>query len=262
MVKIALTQLKPVYDKNESLKNIEYYSGIASENNSDLIVFPEYYMFYSSNKSDIIDKSETLDGSYVNNIKKIAKNNNINIITGINERDNNKLYDTAIYVNKDGELSGYYRKTHLYDAFNYRESDVYDYGDGPFNTFKIDNISLGILICYDVRFPELFRNYSLNGVDAVIIISGWFSGPVKEEQWLSLVSVRALENTVYIGTSNLIGGGFTGIASFVDPIGIITNRCAEDENIIYSTVDTERIKRVRKIMPLLNQRRPELYKRI
>ena len=262
MVKVALTQLKPVCDKNESLKNIEYYSGIASGNTSDLIVFPEYYMFYSSNKNDIIDKSETLDGSYVNTIKKIAKNNNINIITGINEKDKDKYYDTAIYINKSGELLSYYRKTHLYDAFNYKESDVYDYGNGPFNTFKIGNINLGMLICYDIRFPELFRNYSLNGVDAIIMISGWFSGPIKEEQWLSLVSVRALENTVYIGTSNLIGGGFTGITSFVDPIGIITNRCTEDENIIYSTIDTERIKKVRKIMPLLNQRRPELYRKV
>ncbi len=260
MIKVALTQLKPVHDKNISLKNIEYYSGIASKNNSDLIVFPEYYMFYSNNKNDIVNGSETLDGNYINNVKKIAADNNINIITGINEKNGNNYYDTSIYINKNGELSNYYRKTHLYDAFDYKESDIYNYGNGPFNIFKINDINLGMLICYDVRFPEVFRSYSLNNADAVVIISGWFSGPVKEEQWLSLISVRALENTIFIGTSNLIGDGFTGITSFVDPIGIIINRCSESENIIYSTIDGERIKNVRKIMPLLNQRRPELYR--
>jgi len=259
MIKIALTQLNPVYNKNESLKNIEYYSNIASKNNSDLIVFPEYYMFYSSNKKDIINNSETLEDNYIKNVKKIALNNNINIITGINEKNENNYYDTAVYINNNGELLNYYRKTHLYDAFNYKESNIYNYGNGPFNIFKINDINLGILICYDIRFPEVFRKYSLNNADCIIIISGWFSGPVKEEQWLSLVSVRALENTVYIGTSNLIGDGFTGITSFVDPIGVITNRCSEDYGIIYSIVDNERIKKVRKIMPLLNQRRKELY---
>ena len=124
----------------------------------------------------------------------------------------------------------------------------------------MDNVNFGMLICYDIRFPEVFRNYSLNDVDMIVLISAWFSGPMKEEQWLSLVSARALENTVYLATSNMVGGAFTGITTFTDPIGAITARAAEDEGIIYATVDTERIAAVRKKMPVLRQRRPELYK--
>ncbi|NOL59333.1 carbon-nitrogen hydrolase family protein [Ferroplasma acidiphilum] len=259
MVKIALTQLKPVADKDVSLRNIEYYAGTAAANSADLIVFPEYYMFYSQYKDAIIRNAEVLNGNYIKRIKEISRTNKIGIITGINEVYDHNYYDTAVYVN-DGELLNYYRKSHLYDAFGYRESDIYTYGNGPFKISKIGNINFGMLICYDIRFPEVFRNYSLNDADMVILISAWFAGPIKEEQWLSLVSTRALENTTYLATSNMIGGGFTGITTFTDPIGAIINRAAEDEDIIYSIIDTDRISTVRKKMPVLKQRRPELYK--
>ena len=259
MLKIALTQLKPVADKDISLRNIEYYSGIAAANSSDLIVFPEYYMFYSPYRDTVIKNSEPLNGNYVRRLKEISRNSKISVIAGINEVYDGNYYDTAVFI-QDGELSNYYRKSHLYDAFGYKESDIYTYGNGPFKISRIAGINFGMLICYDIRFPEVFRNYSMNDADMIVLISAWFAGTMKEEQWLSLVSVRALENTVYLATSNMVGGGFTGITSFTDPIGAIRTRAAEDEDVIYATVDTERIAAVRKKMPVLRQRRPELYK--
>jgi predicted amidohydrolase len=259
MLKIALTQLNPVAEKDISLRNIEYYSGVAASNSADLIVFPEYYMFYSPYKDNVIKNSEPLNGNYIKKLKEISIVNKIGIITGINEVYDNNYYDTAVFIH-EGELSNYYRKSHLYDAFGYKESDIYTYGNGPFKISRIGGINFGMLICYDIRFPEVFRNYSLNDVDMIVLISAWFSGPVKGEQWLSLVSVRALENTVYLATSNMVNGGFTGITTFTDPIGTIRNRAAEDEDMIYATVDPERIAAVRKKMPVLRQRRPELYK--
>lgn len=259
MVKIALTQLKPVADKDVSLRNIEYYSGIAASNSADLIVFPEYYMFYSPYKEAITKNSEPLNGNYVKRLQEISQSNKIGIITGINELYDRNYYDTAVFIN-DGKLQNYYRKTHLYDAFGYKESDIYTYGNGPFKVSEIGNITFGMLICYDIRFPEVFRNYSLNDADLIILISAWFAGPMKEEQWLSMVSTRALENTVYLATSNMVGGGFTGITTFTDPIGAIINRSAEEEDIIYVSINPERLSAVRKKMPVLKQRRPELYK--
>ncbi|WMT52069.1 MAG: carbon-nitrogen hydrolase family protein [Ferroplasma sp.] len=259
MLKIALTQLRPVADKDISLRNIEYYSGIAASNSSELIVFPEYYMFYSPYRDAVIKNSESLNGNYVRRLKEISQNNRISIIAGINEVYDGNYYDTAVFI-QDGELSNYYRKSHLYDAFGYKESDIYTYGNGPFKISRVGGVNFGMLICYDIRFPEVFRNYSMNDADIIILISAWFAGTMKEEQWLSLVSVRALENTVYLATSNMVGGGFTGISSFTDPIGAIRARAAEDEDIVYATVDLERIAAVRKKMPVLRQRRPELYK--
>ena len=259
MIKIALTQLRPVADKDVSLRNVEYYAGIAASNSADLIVFPEYYMFYSQYKEVIAKNSEPLNGNYVKKLREISQVNKIGIITGINELYDHNYYDTAVFVN-NGELVNYYRKSHLYDAFGYKESDIYTIGNGPFKISKIGNINFGMLICYDIRFPEVFRNYSLNDADMVILISAWFAGPMKEEQWLSLVSARALENTVYLATSNMIGGGFTGITTFTDPIGAIRSRAAEEEDVVYVYVDPERLAAVRKKMPVLKQRRPEIYK--
>ncbi|MEM0140169.1 MAG: nitrilase-related carbon-nitrogen hydrolase [Ferroplasma sp.] len=259
MIKVALTQLKPVADKDISIRNIEHYAATAASNSANLIVFPEYYMFYSSSRDAITKNSETLSGDYVKKLIGISTIYNIGIITGINELYNGNYYDTAVYVN-NGILANYYRKTHLYDAFGYRESDIYTYGNGPFKISTIGDVNFGMLICYDIRFPEVFRNYSMNDADAIILISAWFAGPVKEEQWLSLISVRALENTVFLGTSNLIGDGFTGITSFTDPIGTVICRSSESEDLIYCNIDKERLSAVRKKMPVLKQRRPELYR--
>ncbi len=260
MIKIGMTQLKPVYDKEMSLKNIEKYSKIASQNDADLVIFPEYYMSYANNKEELSKISEEIDGKYMQSLEKIAKSNDVNIITGINERDGDKIYDTSVYINSHSGFTTKYRKTHLYDAFGYKESDMYSYGRGPFDIFTVNDIKIGMMICYDIRFPEVVRNYSLQGADLVVTISGWFAGPIKEEQWLNLVSVRALENTVFFATSNLVGDKFTGITSLADPIGIIRNRCAENEDLIYSIIDKDRLMDVRKTMPLLDQRRPDLYK--
>lgn len=260
MIKIGMTQLKPVYDRETSLKNIEKYSKIASQNGADLIIFPEYYMSYANNKQELLKISEEIDGKYVQSLEKIAKSNSIHIITGVNERDQGKIYDTSVYINSQKGFTAKYRKTHLYDAFGYKESDIYEHGNGPFDVFTVNDIKIGMMICYDIRFPEVVRNYSLQGADLVVIISAWFAGPIKEEQWLNLVSVRALENTVFFATSNLVGDQFTGITSMADPIGIIKNRCAENEDLIYSVIDKDRLMDVRKTMPVLEQRRPELYK--
>ena len=259
MIRIALTQLNPPETKEKSLENIENYARLASKNHADLVVFPEYYMCYYKGIKPA-DEAENIHGGYVQTLEKISQKYKIDIITGIHEKYENRIYDTAVYINKYSGISSYYRKTHLYDAFGFKESDLYSHGNGPFDIFKINDFKIGMVICYDIRFPEIFRNYSLNSADLIVIISGWFSGPVKEEQWLNLVSVRALENTFYVASSNLVGGDFTGISTVADPIGVIINRCAEAPGIIYSDLDLNRINDVRGKMPVLSQRRPELYR--
>ncbi|AAT43545.1 carbon-nitrogen hydrolase family protein [Picrophilus oshimae] len=251
MIRIALTQIHSSMDKESNLEKLRKYTEIAASNGADLIVFPEYFMFYSNDKKYLNENAEPINGIWVKNVIKIFNENSISGIVCINELNDNNVFDTAVYIS--GDVKGYYRKKMLYDAFGYRESDIYKSGNGPFNLYRINDISFGILICYEIRFPELFRNYSKNGADMIIIPSGWFSGPVKEEQWLSLLRARALENTVYIASSNQIYGDFTGISAVADPIGIISERAGESETMIFYDVKKERINDVRQKMPLLEQ---------
>jgi len=265
MLKISLVQAKSDPDKNVTLKKIENYVVRAKRQNSDLIVFPEIFMFYSpvEESNDIRSvKSESLNGQYVNKIKKIAEKHNIRIIVGIYEKINgkSKIYNTIIMVNEKGEIDLTYRKTHLYDAFNFKESEIYLSSNNDFPIFKLGKFKIGLMVCYEIRFPEIARTLALKGVDAVIIPSAWVKGYNKEDQWLTLVKARAIENTIYVLTSNQIGNVFTGITCVADPMGNIIMRASEEEGMIITELRKERINEVRKIVPVLKQRKPELYK--
>lgn len=264
-LKVSLVQAKTDPEKQVTLKKIESYVLKAKRENSDLVVFPELFMFYSpveeSNEIRSV-KSESLNGEYLSKIKKLAKKYHIGIIVGIYEKVNgkSKIYNTIVVINKEGELELTYRKTHLYDAFNFKESDIYLSSDNDFTIFKLGNFKIGIMVCYEIRFPEIARTLVLKGADAIIVPSAWVRGYNKEDQWLTLVKARAIENTVYILTANQIGNVFTGITCAADPMGNIIMRASEEEGLISIELRKERINEVRKIVPVLRQRQPVLYK--
>lgn len=262
---IALTQLKSSRNKEENLELMRKYIIEASEQKAKLVVFPEVFMFYSPEEESVEEKhvkSETLEGSFVTTLRKYAKEYNIGIITGLYEKVNGDLrtYNTVIAINNEGEIIKVYRKTHLYDAFNYAESKKVLPGNNKYEPFELYNFKIGIIVCYEVRFPEIARTLALKGAEALIIPSAWVKGYYKEDHWETLVKARALENTIYVATSNQIGNIFTGYSMLVDPLGFILERANEEEEyMIIGKIYKERIKKVRKVLPLLNQRRRELY---
>ncbi len=264
-LRISLVQASSVPDKEETIKKIEKYSQQASQQKSNLIVFPEIFMFYSppEESKDIRSvKAEYLHGEYVEKVRNIARKNNIYIITGVYEKvkGKSKIFNTVIIVNGEGNLIGVYRKTHLYDAFNFKESDIYLSSDNKLSLFKIGSFKVGIMVCYEIRFPEIARTLALKGADAIIVPSAWVRGYNKEDQWITLVRARAIENTLYVLTANQIGNVFTGITAVSDPMGNLIMRASEEEEMITTDISKERIKNVRKLVPVLKQRKPELYK--
>ncbi len=264
MLKIALTQLKSSVNKEENLEEMKKVVKQAYENRAKLVVFPEMYMFYAEKMSleEKFNNAETLEGNFVKETKRLAKEYNLGIVVGIHERAQNDMrtYNTTIVVNNEGEVIHIYRKTHLYDAFNYSESKRIIRGDNKLEPFDYLGYKIGLMVCYEVRFPEIARTLALKGAELLLIPSAWFKGYNKEDQWETLVKARALENTVYVGTSNQIGNDFTGISMFVDPMGIVLERATEEEEyIIYGEVRKERLESVRKVLPVLAQRRKELY---
>lgn len=264
-MKISLVQAKSDTDKSSTLIKIQEFVKKAAEQRSDLVVFPEIFMFYSppEENNDIRSmKAEFLNGEYVKKIKEICKENEMNLVVGVYEKikGKSKIYNTIIYVDRTGEIKITYRKTHLYDAFNFRESDIYEASDNDFPTFELGHFKLGLMVCYEIRFPEIARTIALKGVDAILVPSAWVRGYNKEDQWLTLVKARAMENTVYVLTSNQIGNVFTGISAASDPLGNIITRASEEEEMITLEIRKDRIENVRKILPLMEQRRPDLYK--
>ncbi len=118
---------------------------------------------------------------------------------------------------------------------------------------------LGLLICYEIRFPELPRLLALAGAEVLLVPAAWVAGPLKEDHWTTLLRARALENTVYVAASDQVGPVFVGRSMLVDPLGVIVAGAGEDPGLVLGEVDLERIATARDRLPLLQQRREEIY---
>jgi predicted amidohydrolase len=260
---VSTVQLTTSRNKEENLRKIQQYIEKAKNSNSDLVVFPEASMFFSPPDEPLeilYEKAEDLDGPWITEVKKFAKENEINVILGIYEKsDNKKVYLTAVFIDKNGDIRHTYRKTHLYNAFSFMESERIQPGKEYYSPINIDGFRVGILLCYELRFPEIARTYALKGADILIVPAAWIKGYLKEDHLLTLAKARALENTNYLVLSAQIGNIFTGYSMIIDPLGIPISRATEKEGIITGEIDKERLKEVRDTLPVLFQRREDLY---
>ena len=264
MIKLAAVQLESSRDKRENLTKMRKWVEKISKFKPDLIVFPEDYEFCSVGESSktIYGKAESLDGPWVRSVARIARNQNTSIIVGTYEREekSKRVFNTTVYVDSNGEVQHVYRKAHLYDAFDYKESNKVALGDGPLSLVTLKDIRFGLCVCYEVRFPEVARTYALAGADLLVIPTAWIRGLLKEEHLLAMAKARSIENTMYVAISALIGGIYTGISAIFDPMGVPICRATDVESFIIGDIDKRRITEVRTRLPLLNQRRSNLYK--
>ena len=118
---------------------------------------------------------------------------------------------------------------------------------------------MGLMICYDIRFPELSRILTVNGADIIVIPSGWVHGIMKEEHWITMLKARAIENGVYVIAPNQVGNIFCGRSMIVDPLGSILTDLGDKTGIEIVEIQRERIDEVRKTLPLLKNRRTDIY---
>ncbi|MEE8180439.1 MAG: nitrilase-related carbon-nitrogen hydrolase, partial [Nitrosopumilaceae archaeon] len=162
MSKIALVQFKASKDKNQNLKRILNYVQNASKRGAQLCAFPEFMMFYtpsSQSPAKLASLAETINGSFVKSIANAAKENSIQVVGTFYEksRKKNRVYDTSFLISKSGKIVSTYRKIHLYDALGFKESNKITPGSKIMSPTRTSIGKLGMLICYDLRFPEMSR---------------------------------------------------------------------------------------------------------
>ena len=149
-----------------------------------------------------------------------------------------------------------YRKLHLYDAFGQRESDIVRAGDiAPPQTFPWEGFTVGMQTCYDIRFPEVSRQLVDVGADLLLVPAEWVRGPLKEHHWRTLVTARALENTVYIAAADHAPPIGAGNSMVVDPMGVELVTIGDEAGIAVAEVTPERVAAVRRVNPALALRR-------
>lgn len=263
-MKVSVAQLISTENKEENLAKACEYIKKAKDVGSDLVVFPEHHMITISNpsKTNRADVAETTDGPFVTKLAEAAKRHNIYVACGIYEKkpgEESRAYNSVVFINRTGEVVYNYRKTHLYDAFGAKESDGSVPGSEPPQVIDTEFGKVGIMICYDVRFPEVARQLTLQGAEIILAPTAWKSGTLKEHHWHTLVKARAIENTVFMVGADQIGNDNVGNSMIVDPMGVAISSAGEEEALISAELDIKRLYRVREKLPSLNNRKPELY---
>ncbi len=258
--KIALLQMEVSREKEENLKKIAGMCREAASQGARLVVAPEYAIASLKREEMPTVVAEDLQGFFVKRLREIAKECEVYLIVGIYEKAAGmKAYSTAVMINPEGEIAATYRKLHLYDAMEVRESEKIVAGDDIAAPVKTELGVIGMEICYDLRFPEVSRILALKGADIIAVPSAWFAGSLKEEHWLTLLKVRALENEVYMLGANQTGRLRCGRSAVVDPMGIIVAEAGEEEKLLVAEIDLERVRRVRELLPVLRHRRKDVF---
>jgi predicted amidohydrolase len=241
----------------------------AAEQNIDLLAFPETFLYVGRDNAEKHRVAQTIDGELVQTFQNLAAKHDISLLLGsIYEKpndDDERLYNTSVLINRDGALNGVYRKTHMCDAPNlgYNESD----GIKPGSELVVVNHEIGrvaLTICYDLRFPELFRHLTDQGAQVIFVPAAFFLYTGKHH-WIPLLIARAIENQVYIVAPNQWGENYEGRVSYgssvvIDPWGSVVCCASERPEIISTMIDLDYLKEVRDNMPIYSHHRPELYR--
>ena len=199
-----------------------------------------------------------MHGPFVAGVAAIAKVLGVHIVAGMLERteDPNRFSNTLVAVDHSGEVVARYRKVHLYDAFGERESEFVAPGEitAP-ETFHAAGLTVGLQTCYDIRFPEVSRRLVDAGVDLIAVPSEWVRGPLKEHHWRTLLTARAIENTVYVAAADHAPPIGAGNSMIVDPMGVELVTIGEVTDVAVGWVSPDRVASVRERNPALALRR-------
>lgn len=264
----ALVQMKSSVNKELNLAYSLELINEAAKDKARLICFPEFQMAYSppEQKPEALHKiAEKINGNFISTLSYSAKQNKINVIATIYEiintnKQNHKVFDTAIIINELGKLKSVYRKVHLYDALGFRESKKLVAGSIIERPTRTSVGSLGLLICYDMRFPEISRILTVNGASILASPSAWVAGFMKQEHWEIMVKARAIENGIYVIAPNQVGNIYCGHSMVIDPFGSTLADMGNREGIEIIDIDSSRIDTIRRTLPLLMNRRTDVYK--
>ena len=255
---VAVAQFAPGPDSEANLEAITVLAEKAVARGASLVVFPEYSSYFTPEMGqDWVDAAQDIDGQFATGLADLSARLGIHIVAGIVERtgDPHRVSNTHLAFGK-GELVASYRKIHLYDAFGQKESDWVTAGplDAP-QTFAWGGFTVGIQACYDIRFPEMTRRLVDAGADLVLVPSEWVRGPLKEGHWRTLVTARALENTIYVAAADQAPPVGAGNSMVVDPMGVELVTVGESSDVAVAWISPERVAATRIVNPALALRR-------
>jgi predicted amidohydrolase len=265
-MRVGVLQLTADDDKAANRERVVAAVADAAAGGAELVIGPEAAMHgFGGPDVPLAPVAEPLDGPFVEALAKVASAHQVTVVAGMFERvpgDDGHAFNTVVAVGADGTLLGRYRKQHLFDALGWVESDRLRAGAPDERlTFACGDVTVGVMTCYDLRFPELSRALTDDGATLLAVPSAWVAGPLKEDQWATLVGARAIENVLYVAAADQSPPTYAGNAMVVDPFGVVVARGGEADGVVVADVDPARVAACRKRMPSLEHRRWDVVPR-
>ncbi|WP_038369128.1 carbon-nitrogen hydrolase family protein [Brackiella oedipodis] len=264
-LKVAVGQFAAVNDINQNKQAIETLFNQAAKEGAELLVLPEASMCSFTSELAVLKQIAQQDSpAFVEFIQRLTQQHQMYAVVGIlsehTEAQESRVSNQLWVMNNEGEVICRYSKLHLYDAFNFKESDKVAPGEihedgSELGLFALKDFTIGLLDCYDLRFPELSRRLVQAGADVISLSAAWLKGPYKEIHWDILSKARAIENTAYVLASGQTAPNNCGQSQIIDPMGSVLAGAADEPGIAVATLSKQRLQSVRELLPCLANRR-------
>ncbi len=267
-MRIGLAQMNSQSDKGRNLDSAEDLIGRLAEQGAELVLLPEHCNFLGEERHKPENAEELASSASLARLRQLAVDHGIHIHCGsLLERAGSDIHNTAVVFDPAGEIVASYRKIHLFDVEipggrKYLESETITAG-GDIVTFAIGDITFGLATCYDLRFPELFRELAWRGAQ-VILLPAAFTMMTGKDHWQLLLRARAVENLCYVAAAGQYGSCPPAYESYgrsmvVDPWGVVVAQAGDGVTTVIADLDMQRLRQIRKTFPALDHVRRDIF---
>jgi deaminated glutathione amidase len=267
-LRVAAVQLNATADRAANLATADRLVREAAARGAALVVLPEKWPLLGSG-AQLQEGAEAIDGPAMSWARECARELALELVAGsFTERTpDGQRHNTSLHISPDGEIRAVYRKIHMFDVtidgLAYRESEYETPGDQIVVSRTDAGVELGMTICYDLRFPELYRILALRGA-RVLLVPAAFTLPTTRDHWETLLRARAIENQAFVIAANQIGENEPGRHSggrsmIVDPWGVVLAQATDSVGVIVAELDLAKLDAIRASLPSLANRRPAAY---
>jgi deaminated glutathione amidase len=271
-MRAAVIQLTSTTDVARNLATADRLVRAAAADGATLVLLPEKWTAYGPGR-EVAALAQPLDGEAVTWARAVAAELGIDLVAGSLAEaadatgDDDRTRNTSVHAGPDGELHAVYRKVHpfdvLVDGTTYRESEFERPGDEAVLTRTAEGVGIGMSVCYDLRFPELYRVLTLRGA-RILVVPSAFTLATTREHWEPLLRARAIENQCFVLAANQVGEHAPGLRTggrsmLVDPWGVVLAQAPDRETHVLADLDLDAQDRVRRDLPALANRRPHAY---
>jgi predicted amidohydrolase len=257
-IRICSAQIAGIWEEPEkSLEKAGVFIRHAAASGASLICFPEQFATGWDPESG--KNLEDINGLIVSSLRAYARTNKIAVIGSFRKQGNPLPENTAVVINNEGRILTTYSKMHLFSPGN--EQKGFSPGS-DLGIFSLGPLSCGIAICYDLRFPDLFRIYAQKGVQVVFVPAAWPQKRIKH--WELFITARAAENQMYVAGVNTTGitpvDTYSGSSMTADPHGTIISRANDAEQLVFTDIDPALVEKARESFPVEKDRKDALYR--